>query len=277
MTINQTMPQTTEIIKTIEPIKTIENPPHLASQTIFQFAVSIGEALLESGGEIFRVQGTIERVLRYYGIFSYQVFVLSNGIFATVLEGTPEQESIVRNVPLGSIHLGKIARLNQLSRDICDGMYSLDEAYEKLEEVKAMPRLPLPVFILIGGMGSGAFCYLMKGGVREMAVAFVLGIALQSFLAFTEHRKASKFLAYILGGFLITTICLALKHFGFTFAEDTAIIGTITIMVPGVALTTSIRELFMGDYLSGCIKLMDAVLTGMCIATGVGTAFLLPW
>ena len=52
--------------------------------------------------------------------------------------------------------------------------------------------------------------------------------------------------------------------------SDKVIIGGIIPLVPGVALTTGIRDLFGGDYLSGGIRLMDALLTGMCIAIGVG-------
>ena len=38
----------------------------------------------------------------------------------------------------------------------------------------------------------------------------------------------------------------------------------------GVALTTSIRDFFHGDYLSGAIRMLDAFLVGGCIAMGVG-------
>lgn len=41
-------------------------------------------------------------------------------------------------------------------------------------------------------------------------------------------------------------------------------------MVPGIALTTSIRDLFNGDFLSGAIHLLDALLTAVSIAVGVG-------
>ena len=42
-------------------------------------------------------------------------------------------------------------------------------------------------------------------------------------------------------------------------------------LVPCISLTTSIRDLFYGDYLSGAIHLLDALLTAICIAVGVGT------
>ena len=51
---------------------------------------------------------------------------------------------------------------------------------------------------------------------------------------------------------------------------DMIIIGSIIRLVPGVALTTSIRDFFHSDYLSGAIRMLDALLVGGCIAMGVG-------
>ena len=48
------------------------------------------------------------------------------------------------------------------------------------------------------------------------------------------------------------------------------IIGAIMPLVPGIALTTSIRDFFNGDYLSGTIHMIDALLTSFSIAVGVG-------
>ena len=57
--------------------------------------------------------------------------------------------------------------------------------------------------------------------------------------------------------------------------QDKIVIGSIVPLLPGIALTTSIRDLFNGDYLSGAIHLLDALLTAMCIAIGVGTVMIL--
>ena len=35
-------------------------------------------------------------------------------------------------------------------------------------------------------------------------------------------------------------------------------------------MTTSIRDFFHSDYLSGAIRMLDALLVGGCIAMGVG-------
>ena len=54
---------------------------------------------------------------------------------------------------------------------------------------------------------------------------------------------------------------------------DKIIIGGIIPLVPGIALTTGIRDIAGGDYLSGTIRIMDALLVAGSIAVGVGAVF----
>ena len=48
------------------------------------------------------------------------------------------------------------------------------------------------------------------------------------------------------------------------------VIGSIVPLLPGGPLTNSIRDYLNGDYLSGTIRMIDAVLVACCIALGVG-------
>ena len=57
---------------------------------------------------------------------------------------------------------------------------------------------------------------------------------------------------------------------GLPILQDKVVIGDIMPLVPGIALTTSIRDFFNGDYLSGAIHMLDAILTAFTIAVGVG-------
>ena len=49
-----------------------------------------------------------------------------------------------------------------------------------------------------------------------------------------------------------------------------AIIGTLMILTPGIAFTMGIRDFVQGDYLSGTIRMIDALLVAACIAIGTG-------
>ena len=48
------------------------------------------------------------------------------------------------------------------------------------------------------------------------------------------------------------------------------IIGSIMPLVPGVPFTNAIRDIADGDYISGAVRMLDALLVFLCIAIGVG-------
>ena len=52
-------------------------------EKIMEVSLQAGHILLENGAEIFRVEETMDRICRYYGLQSGNAFVLSNGIFMT--------------------------------------------------------------------------------------------------------------------------------------------------------------------------------------------------
>ena len=67
----------------------------------------------------------------------------------------------------------------------------------------------------------------------------------------------------------VTLSSILIYSTGLPVLQDKIVIGSIMILVPGIAFTTSIRDIYNGDYLSGTIHLIDALLTAACIAAGV--------
>ena len=49
-----------------------------------------------------------------------------------------------------------------------------------------------------------------------------------------------------------------------------SIIGSLMILTPGIAFTMGIRDFVHGDYLSGTIRMIDALLIAASIAIGTG-------
>ena len=82
-----------------------------------------GDILLASGAEIFRVEETIDRIARAYGVKSSDAFVLSSGIFLTAESGKKQEFARVRHIPLSAARLDKVTAVNQLSREIEEGLH----------------------------------------------------------------------------------------------------------------------------------------------------------
>ena len=87
-----------------------------------------GDILLASGAEIFRVEETIDRIARAYGVDSSDAFVLSSGIFLTAESGKKQEFARVRHIPLSAARLDKVTAVNQLSREIEEGLHMPKEA-----------------------------------------------------------------------------------------------------------------------------------------------------
>ena len=80
----------------------------------------------------------------------------------------------------------------------------------------------------------------------------------------------SKIFTNICGGAVATTTCIVAYRLGLGEHLSPMISGAILPLVPGVAFTNGIRDIGSGDYLSGTIRLLDAIWTFLCIAIGVG-------
>ncbi len=240
------------------------------TKEILALAVEMGDALLRNGAEVYRVEDTVMHILDAYEIENYDVYVLSNGIFASANEDRDDACSMVRHVPLGRTHLGRIAALNELSREICAHDCSLQDAWVHLDDCRTIPYNHNLIQCLFCGIGSAGFGYLYGGNVSDTLCAFLIGMLLQILLLFLARRKASKFITNIFGSAGVTLLALFFYSLWKTLQYDKIIIGSIMPLVPGIALTTSIRDFFNGDYLSGAIHMIDAVLTAFCIAVGVG-------
>lgn len=128
-----------------------------------ELAVLAGRILLSNGAEIFRVQETMERIAASYHMETFHVYAISNGIFACGTENGIPHTAEIRHVPLAPVHLGRVAAVNQLSREISEGKHTVPEAFARLKEIESLPFTANWIQIAASGLGSGCFCFLFGG------------------------------------------------------------------------------------------------------------------
>lgn len=237
---------------------------------VMELAIRAGHILLANGAEISRVEETMERICRYYGVESGNEFVLSNGIFATAGDEREKFFAKVQHIPVSGTHLDKVAAVNQLSREIEAGMHSVAEAMQELDRIKDMPGKSNFVQIMASGIGSGAFCCLFGGSLRDSIVALAAGIILYIYILKISGPHLSKIVANVGGGALVTVFCSLMYLAGVGEHLNFMIIGSIMPLIPGVAFTNAIRDVADEDYISGSVRMLDALLVFFCVAIGVG-------
>ena len=113
------------------------------------------------------------------------------------------------------------------------------------------------------------FAMIFGGDLRSALAAAVAGLAASGYLQLCARYSLPGGFQKISTAALITLVCILLCNLLRTSASH-AIIGTLMILTPGIAFTMGIRDFVQGDYLSGTIRMIDALLIAASIAIGTG-------
>lgn len=240
---------------------------------LMETAVSAGEIMLSSGAEIYRVEDTMNYILRTAQVRTADAYVLSTGIIATLEDPRIDTITVVRRVGRRSTNLNRICQVNDISRKYCAGYLSLEEANSELKKAeKTLIYRDFAKKLSIVGV-TGFFALLLGGSILDGITAAVAGAVLALAMWLLEKVSLNDFCNNAIGGFVIAYTSFALKQWIFPGCNlDLVIIGTIMPIVPGVTFTTAIRDTLNGDYSSGVARMVEAAVVALAVAAGVGTA-----
>lgn len=241
--------------------------------TLFDLAMHTGELLLENGAETYRIEETITRMCRSRGVDSDCFATPSVIILSGLLDG--EHRTLMRRVRTKRLDLHLIEELNDFARTFAQGDIPLEQAMRQLEQV-AIPLEYAPwVQIVAGGITAAFFSNLFGAGWTSLPVGFGFGVILKLFLMVTEPFRLNFFLRNLLAGFFITLVIHLSALLVKGLDSNALIIGTIMQLVPGVAITNSVRDTLSGDFLSGMTRASEAMFIALGIAFGVGVSLML--
>ena len=236
----------------------------------FNLIMDCGQAMLANGGEVFRAQDTMEIMAHSFGIVDFHVYVLTNGIFASAQNGTV---SAVRHVPAVSTNLGHVEAINAISRRVADGELDLNSAQLEFERMKRMPTLSPLYNCAAGTMGAGCFAMLFGGGLPEMLVGALGGLlASASSCALSKHH-ISRIFRDMLSAIAGTLTALIAQLVYPALQVNFAIIGALMLLVPGLLITNSMRDIIYGDTNSGVNRIVQVLLSALAIAMGTAAAW----
>lgn len=238
---------------------------------VVDMALEAGRILLKNGAEIFRVEETITRICHRFHIDKVDVFTLSHAIFITAEDKKGQTYTRVRNVPLSSTHLGVVAEVNDLSRQITGGYITLESAVERLKEIEKTPPESSRKQIFAAGISSGCLGYLLGGTAIESVIAFFIGCILYVWVILAGRAQISKIITTIVGGVVITATAIIFQQLPFLYGLrlEGMIGGAIMPLIPGVAFVNAIRDIADSDFLSGTVKMINAIMVFVYIAIGV--------
>lgn len=238
---------------------------------IVDTAVLAGEIMLSSGAETYRVEDTMEHILKTSRCESIEALALMTGIVATINGDEMDAPvTVVKTINDRSTNLNNIIKVNAISRKYCGGNLTLEEAYEQLKCVDEKQYIRTVFNIATVGIAVG-FAMMFGGSFIDVIATMFVGLLLAGCISAGKIIKMNSILADVISCMGIAMLTMLIKAFAIPEINmDIVIISTIMPIVPGVAITNAIRDTLQGDYLSGSARILEAFLKAASIALGIG-------
>ncbi len=251
-----------------------ENNQDYESSCYMSAIMDIGELLLAHGAEVGRVEDTISRLCRACGFVRSDVFTITSSIVASAMLPDGRTITQTRRIKERDTDLRRVELVNGLSRKICENPMALEAIRCEIRDIQNMKKIPdrlkLGMYMLI----SSSLSVFFGGNWLDGLAAAISGMIL------FETLKGSELLK--LNGILQTMVCSAvtavavslLVKAGIGTHPDKIMIGNIMLVIPGIQLTNSLRDMIGGDTISGLLNMSEALLKAVSVAMGFAVVLL---
>ncbi len=234
-------------------------------------ALFAGRVILSSGGETFRAEDTICRILQAGGAQNIEVNAISTFINVTYTSTTGEIITLTKRIVKRGIHMGNIKEANEISRLFCAGSISLDEACARLHQIPNRKGYPAWLVFVCAVFTPAAFTVLLGGNGLDCVVAAMNGVLLAGFTLLNKRLRMPAAVGNCVMGFLIAFASTGVAALMRTHLNsDVLIPGSIMALLPGVTLTNGVHDMLNEDFMSGGARLIEAIVTATTLAVGIG-------
>lgn len=235
---------------------------------LLECMLDLGQMMLDCGAEISRVEDTLNRIAAAYGATDTNVFVITSIISLTAefpgYEPITETRRITRD---GGTDFIRLEKLNSLSRAVCSDPLTISALQEKIQRIKNGKK-PFSVQFWGSILAAGSYAVFFGGTLADGIAAGIIGAficLIQLRLDKTEiNTVARNLLISLLIGLGVGAACVL-----FSFLHmDMVLIGAIMLLIPGLAMINAVRNVLLGDTISGLVRLADSLLWAGSLAGG---------
>ena len=236
---------------------------------LIQSLLDLGQLMLDCGAEISRVEDTLDRIAKAYGAADTNVFVITSIISLTIdfpgFEPITETRRIFR---AGGTDFVRLEKLNALSRSICADPLPLEALHARVQSISEGKK---PTYMIFLGsiLAAGSYAIFFGGTIWDAVVSALFGVLiciLQIRLDRTEINTVARNLLISLPVGLLVGVLTSLVP---GLQMDKILIGDIMLLIPGLAMINAVRNVLLGNTISGLVRLADSLLWAGSLAGGL--------
>jgi uncharacterized membrane protein YjjP (DUF1212 family) len=224
------------------------------------------------------LEGRVVSVAEALGLQDAQVSATPT-LVELSLGSAPHQRTFALRVRPTSVDLDAIARLDDLTQDVLDGL-PIDTAASRLSEIEAEPLSRVwYVRTTAYGLAGAAVAPVLGGGWPEVLSGGIVGLLVGAVaLAARRATRAEPMLAP-LAAVAASFGAAVLVEVGWNASPDVVTLAALVTFLPGMALTIGVRELATEHLQSGVANTANALvqLFGLVFGVGIGRSVVVSW
>jgi len=238
------------------------------AELLIRQLLNIGEAMYQSGGEISRIEATLHRLGKSYGAKHVSAYAITSSIVLTAEFSEDFSITQIRRITnRSSFNCLRMEELDRLCRDCEMNPIPVKELQQKILSILA--EKPDMRLVYLGQLlAAFSFTFFFGGNALDAAVAVLGAIVICLMQHFVKRIFSGEFFFNIAVSFVTGIVVALMSVLIPSLHTNQIIIGDIMILIPGIAITNSIRYIFSGDIVSSLEKLMDSLIQAFGIAIG---------
>lgn len=260
---------------------TLSNLSHLSMDitlsTRIAFVVEIARRLHQYGTAAPSLEGVINRVSGKLGL-SCNVLSTPTSIVLSCADRAHSDDplaqitQVIRLAP-GEVHLGHLCQVDEIADRVTAGTLDIAEGFALLRSV---PDRPDPMSRLLSvvsfGIASIAVAAILHTSWLDLAVVGVIGMLI-GFIA-EMFRRGSRLAPSFeaISALLATLIATNVSAYCFPLSIKSVVLASIITLLPGLTLTTAVRELSTGHLVSGSARMAGSMATLLKLSFGTVAA-----
>jgi uncharacterized membrane protein YjjP (DUF1212 family) len=237
-----------------------------------EFLSAMAAALSRYGETADSLETGLQACARTLGV-EVAFFSVPTAVFAAYGHGAA-MHTVLLHTRDSAIDLQALSLLDETLLDVTRGHRSAAQGLAEVRLITASPlRFPWYMRVLASGLGAAAISVFLGGGVRELAAAIPVGLAVGALSVLARRVQRLTSLVELLAGFLAALLTLALGHVLPHFHLATVVLAGLILLLPGLSITLGVSELAARHLVSGSARLAGATVSLVSLGLGVAMGY----
>lgn len=238
-----------------------------ASTTRIAFLLELARRLHQYGTTAPRLEMAIHGAAQRLGLVA-DVWSSPTGLIISFADATQGEDDIARNAQVmrlapGDVNLARLCEADAIADRVIAGELDLREGFRRLRALGAPDtrREQAGIIASFGLSAASIAALFLHSGWVDLVVAGVIGLLIGAVTVLAASRPRLAVASDLICALLATTVATVVSAFIVPLAIKSVVLSSLIILIPGMSLTTAVREISSQHLVSGMARMGGAMST----------------